>query len=509
MGFINAVLELGKLESAKAKKAGAKKSGETETQESEFDGIDDYLQLPIPLIEDETRSGKVIRVWLKVDADENFENTEAKELNVLGISKIDLVDYMAGSGDIDEKKRRYLYRDPVGSNTSWGFSPIYKLGLAKANVQKEMLGGNGQWFSDDKSRFYKLERRVLSDYEKTGCFSEGSTKRIMKDLEQQLGRLCEFWVDKKRSYLLLFGIDNNGSFLFPGEVPAFRNYFRTKLEENLSSGNISGNCALCGGGGTMANLDKIFKFATFDKVSFLPGASGGDGAKGKVFPVCGDCLSALSRGREVLDSSFLDGRTIQGVKIYVVPELLQGQKELNMVSDHTRDFISKGIGVEKQVFRRLSRQDNTIVFHFLFWEKNQAQERLHLMVEDVPPSRLKKLEGLWVECHRAHLWNSSENPDFDENSITLDQAIKNVYGVLFGLAGKSEQDKTVMRDRTLGILGKLLSGDKIETLEVKKLMVSRLPGLFADSEWLRFGGLKLRQMAAVLDLLSKSNGGGN
>lgn len=498
MGFINAVFELGRLESEKVKARG-----------TVSDEIDDYLQLPMPLIEDETRSGKVIRVWLKVEAAENAKNADTKELNVLGVSKIDLVDYMAGSGDIDEKKRHYLYRDPVGSNTSWGFSPIYKLGPAKADVRKEMLGGNGQWFSDDKSRFYKLERRVLSDYEKTGYFSEGSTERIMKDLEQQVGRLSEFWVDKKRSYLLLFGIDNNGSFLFPGEVPLFRNYFRNKLEENLSSGNISGTCALCGGGGSMVNLGKIFKFATFDKVSFLPGAADGKGVKERVFPVCGNCLSTLSRGREVLDSSFLDGRTIQGVKIYVVPELLQGRKELNMVSGHTRDFISKGIGVEKQIFRYLSRQDNTIVLHFLFWEKNQAQERLHLMVEDVPPSRLKKLEGLWVECHRAHLWNSSENHDFDENSITLDQAIKNVYGVLLGLAGKSEQDKAVMRDRTLGILGKLLSGDKIETLEVKKLMISRLPGLFADPEWLRFGGLKLRQMAAVLDLLSKSNGGGN
>lgn len=112
-----------------------------------------------------------------------------------------------------------------------------------------------------------------------------------------------------------------------------------------------------------------------------------------------------------------------------------------------------------------------------------------------------------MKCYRTYLWNSYENPDFDENKITLDQAIKNIFGVLSGLAGKSEQDKAVMRDRTIGILGRLLGGEIIDILEVKKLMVSRFAGLFADSEWLRFGGVRLRQMAAVIDFLINSNGG--
>lgn len=487
MGFINAVKELGVLEARKSEDSG-------------YEALDDYLQLPMPLIEDIERRGKVIRVWLNVD------DHVRDQLNVLGISKIDLVDYMAGGGKLEEQKRRYLYREPVGSNVSWGFSLVYKLGKAEANGMEKLTGKKGEWRSDDKSRFYKLERRVLLDYEKVGVFGEGSIERVMRDLERLVERIAELWSDKKRSYLLLFGIDSNGVFLYPGEVPEFRNYFNAKLEKNLGGGTASVACALCDGGGSMVNLDKIFKFATFDKVSFLPGASDGKGVKEKVFPVCADCFSALSRGREVLDGSFLDGRTIPGVKIYVVPELLRGEKELSMASDNTRDFIYSGIGVEKQVFRRLGRQDNSIVFHFLFWEKNQAQERLHLMVEDVPPSRLKRLEELWVECHRVFLWNSYEEPDFDEKNVTLDQAIRNVCGILSVLAGKSEQDKSVMRERTLGILGRLLGGDRIDVREVKQLMVSRFAGLFADPEWLRFGGVQLRRMAAVLDFLTKSNG---
>ncbi len=489
MGFINAVKELGELEARKSEGSGS-------------DELDNYLQLPMPIIENEEKKGKVIRIWLDV------EDRDHNPLEVRGISKIDLVDYLAGGLEADEQKRRYLYRDPVGSNVSWVFSPIYKLGKGEPDGAAKLIGEDGDWCSDTKSRFFKMEHRVLADYEKEDFWGEGSTERVMKALELQVDRIAELWNDKKRSYLLLFGIDDGGVFRYPGEISAFRGYFQAKLENNLGNGtsSSSGKCALCGGSGSMVNLDKVFKFATFDKVSFLPGASGGKGVKEKVFPVCGDCFAALSRGRQVLDASFLDGRTIPGLKIFVVPELLSGANRLDMASTHTREFIRKGIAVEKQLFRKLARQDESLVFHFIFWEKNQAQERLHLMVEDVPPSRLKRLETLWTECHRVFLWNSYEEPVFDPKNVTLDQGIRTTYAVLSSLAGKSDQDKSVMRERTLGILGRLLGGERVDVREVKQLMVSRFPGLFSDTEWLRFGGTNLRKMAAILDFLTRSNG---
>lgn len=92
LGFINATFDLGKLESEKAK-----------TRGGGADVIDDYLQLPMPIIEDEAKRGKVIRVWMKVESDESANDPETKELNVSGISRMDLVDYWAGSEEDDEK----------------------------------------------------------------------------------------------------------------------------------------------------------------------------------------------------------------------------------------------------------------------------------------------------------------------------------------------------------------------------------------------------------------------
>lgn len=491
MGFISAVKDLGELEIRKF--AG-----------SRSDELDNYLQLPLPMIQDEERAGKVIRIWLDVD------DPAHAPLDVKEIYKIDLVDYMPGALPEEEQKRRYLYRDPVGSNVNWSFSPIYKLGKAESDAANKLAGEDFQWELDKKSRFYKMKHRVLADFENEGVFTKGSTELIMEALVSQVNKISELWSNKKCSYLLLFGIYNRigNLFLYPGDIASFKDYFKKKLKFSLtkSASSTSGKCSICGEGGPMLNIDKIFKFATFDKISFLPGANGEKGSEEKVFPVGESCFAALSRGREVLDGSFLDVRTISGIKIYVIPELLLGINKLGMVSQNTQNFIKGGISVEKQLFRKLARQDNSLVFHFLFWEKNQAQERLHLMIEDVPPSHLKRLEALWSECHKIFLEDNPKGQAGESENATLDQGIRTTYGALSSLAGKSDQDKSVMKERTLGILGRLLGGDQVDVREVKQLMVSRFPGLFSDSKWLRFGGRELRKMAAVLDFLSRSNG---
>ena len=51
---------------------------------------------------------------------------------------------------------------------------------------------------------------------------------------------------------------------------------------------------------------------------------------------------------------------------------------------------------------------------------------------------------------------------------------------MLSLAGKSDQDKTVMRDKIIAIIGALLNGEKINVHEIKMLIVSRLAGLFSD-----------------------------
>ena len=78
-----------------------------------------------------------------------------------------------------------------------------------------------------------------------------------------------------------------------------------------------------------------------------------------------------------------------------------------------------------------------------------------------------------------------------------------------------------LRDQSLGMLGRLLSGKRVDPQWVKRLIVSRLPGLFADSEWVRSDKVKMdktktdspkrsrvetvRRWNAIVDFLYRAN----
>src|SRR5690606_11559689 len=106
-------------------------------------------------------------------------------------------------------------------------------------------------------------------------------------------------------------------------------------------------------------------------------------------------------GREYLDTHFCDRRTIWGINIYVAPELLFDLRSPMSLNAAFREFIRVGLRREESLFRSLARRDEALVYHFVFWEAQQAQERIHLMVEDVPPSHLKQLERVWTETAKV------------------------------------------------------------------------------------------------------------
>lgn len=132
MGFINATYELGKLVLNKL-------------NDPEFIDIESYLQLPMPVIEDKERSGRVIRIWLNV-IDSTTECIEVKS-----IEKIDISDYIKTTDleELSDMKRKLIYREPTRAATPWKFSPIYKLGKGSANSLSDLIGTKGSWQEDN------------------------------------------------------------------------------------------------------------------------------------------------------------------------------------------------------------------------------------------------------------------------------------------------------------------------------------------------------------------------
>ncbi|GHS94869.1 hypothetical protein AGMMS50276_08570 [Synergistales bacterium] len=505
MGFLNAIRDLGEMELNR------------HSGDDEFADIDSFLHMPIELIGEPSADedgkqkkvsrlpGKEIRIYLDVT------DPRADTLDVRGVKKIESADFWGGQETDDRaKKRRYLYREPSGSNVTWSFSPIYKLGKGVGDGRKALLGDNGDWRSDKNSRYFKLYKSVLRAFEDKGTFSPGSTDRIMEALVERVDELSEKWMEKKSSHILIFSPCDGVCFLYPLEVPSYLAYFRALLQTSTQSGGaVKGerilplrDCALCHSDATNAvNLDEIFAFATFDKKSFLPGLS--ESAKSKVFPICERCYKLLSEGRNVIDRDFTDSKTILGVNIYITPELLLNDANLKKVSGKTKDFVQLGLKNEQFLSERVLNQDDELVFHFVFWEKNQAQERLLLMIEDVPPSRLKYLEKLWDDTVKTA---NSEDIVSHSNRSTLQQAINEIRMAVMSLAGKNDGDTAILRDLLLDTIGRLMKDEPIDVYTVKSFAVSRLQGLFSDGEWLaRYGVSNMRRLQRIVDFLYRVN----
>lgn len=511
MGFIDALYALGRRE--------LERSGS-----GEFADVDSFCQMPMDLIESDEESarrlpGKELQVWLDVP------DPKAECLDVRGIRKIEVADFWGGGGDDRAKKRRYLYRDPVSPAAAWRYSPLYKLGGGVANGRQALVG-DGDWRNNKELRFFKLYNSMLRAFEEQGVFSPGSVDRIMEALVERVERLAELWSDKKRSYLLIFGASDTERFYYPVDTPAFLAHFRTRLagvsgaepkpaknKKNRQQHSVS--CGVCHESTSApVNLDKVFAFATFDKKSFLPGVEDGDASRAKVFPLCGDCYRILSEGRNVIDTKFLDAKSVYNVRIYTVPELLMGNVNRGHLEQKTKDFLRTGLQNAPFLAERVLEQEDSLTYHFVFWEQNQAQERLLLMVEDVPPSRLRRLGDLWRQtvsatglfARKGRFAPETDEAGADPNAATLYQGIRTIMGTLTGLAGKNDGDAAVLRDWLLGLIGRLLSGERVDVERVKGAVVSRLQGLCADSDWVaRYGVAAARRWNAIVDFLYRAN----
>lgn len=491
MGFLEGLLQTGRYYNLK-------------DEAEDLADIINYLELPLDIPSEKSdpkHRPQVIQIALDVS------DPEAIPLDVQGIKSLSLADYPGPFFKPEkEAKPAFLYKSPKGSNVTWGFSPIYRLGKGisdSENAEKALLSEDLSWKEDNQCRFYKLHKSVLADYEESGFFTKGSTERIMTSLVEGIEKIISLWSDRNRSYLMVFGILGESGFLFPGQIPAFKAYFRSKLTERQekSSPKKPQDCVLCHKKGAAGRtLDEVFKFSTFDKPGFLP-----DGNQNNIFnafPICEDCYSLLLRGLTEAENNFTTRIGISGVELLIIPEMIGQTTNLERLQQKFTNYIASGVARENQFFANITAQDASYVFHFLFTERKQAQIRLHRMVEDVPPSHFRKLLDLWNQSRHKIF------PQLDQVN-NLDSVIRQITAMVQSLAGKTEGEKEVMKSLALNLIADLFANAFIEVESLKRAAVARLPGLTADQEWLNerpySGAFKLERLLLLFEFLYTFN----
>lgn len=449
MGFIQAIRDLGNV--------------------GHSSGLDAYLKLPLQ------QEGIFIRVHLDV------EDSAATPLHVRGVLLLDAVHQDPHS----DMKSKYLYRDRVGANVSWGFAPIYKMGCPRTagrSAMPEWTGKGNPWQEDSQTHLYKIQNRLLRDYEKEGILSAGSTERIMADLEALLPPLLDA-IRPGKSHLVIFGAGQSGEFVYPGQIPAFVAYFRMKLAQALGDSQAeSRHCSLCGQVTTdYATLSHVFKFATTDKVNFLPGMDRDQ--ENLNFAVCRPCLAKISAGRERVERLLCNQHLVPGLQIWMIPES-NGQRGEDLAERVIAWLESQTGAVQRGkdqhapqpwTFQDLDLLSEACVFHLVVWEKNNAQELLHLMLEDIPVQRLVCLENTWNRVLEAV-------PGVMPQKMNLYRALRILYLVLDTLACRVESDRIFLRDFYLKVLAALFKGAPLPVHKFKSIVASRSARMAQDQE---------------------------
>ncbi|PNR99107.1 hypothetical protein X927_06685 [Petrotoga mexicana DSM 14811] len=486
MGFIDAVYTVGKEFSSK-------------TYE-----ITDYLTVPVRI-----DGSKEIRIYLKV-SNYNALKLQSEEENTIiplkieGVSKIDEVDFFAGNKDEQYKKLRYLYKEPPGSNTAWRYSPVLRLSKPKNNKEKN----RDAFLTGSKSYISKIEK-MIQDFEDLGFFEKGSVQKIINDLSNNdfVDRFLECYSDPKASYLIVFGVEDDGGFLYPGEVKLFQQYFLKKLNDELIKKNVSkkgGICDYCGKeSDILLNFDMIFPFATFDKVNFLPAIN--KNFSNKVYKYCKECFKTFSNAKTYIDYNFVDQSIINNIQIWIIPEFFTTDTNIrdDAFGDLKNYFWSDQYTKEKDLLDYITDPDYmdkpyTAVFHFLFLEQNQAQLVIHQMIEDVPLTRIQKLQKVWEET--VNLFSQKKKKD-----TQLSVAFKHIYRTLRHLVLKEDAEEKVMRTLAMEIIGKILSEERVETKTIKQNFVARIPKLMNDKVQNDYFNLTLNDFLLLIEFLNNYN----
>lgn len=219
-----------------------------------------------------------------------------------------------------------------------------------------------------------------------------------------------------------------------GDIPVFKkillyyfvnslHYSQTYKIHAISKNNV---CSVCKQNNKeVYGLVTTYTFYNIDKPGFVAGGFNRTDAW-KNYPVCLNCAIKLEAGKQYIDN-FLK-YNFYGFDYYVIPKLFQKDKTAEvypLLEDFRKDMDDDNVKIkteygnllsdtEENALEILANQGNYLNNNLLFYEKSNAAFRIILYIEDILPSRLKKLFEM-----KQHVDKKSIFKNFAEDGKSL------------------------------------------------------------------------------------------
>ena len=327
--------------------------------------------------------GKV--VLIKVDIDKN------------AFDGVELEDYDSS------KIQKYLFRGGVSQGPNP--TPIANIPNAKKGKSDEETRKNFE--SQIRKTF---ERKIQKWFDKhiniskeEGKFLE-SIKNILSDNKDKIIQKIESYIKdlhRKEGKLLTIKIKQNNEWKYIGDFEIFKESLKDiEKQKTIGISASDKDCSICGMQRALVSGDSsVFKFYTIDKPGFVTGGFD-ENLAWKNFPGCPECKLELEEGRKFIEENLAYG--FYGLRYFLIPKLLLGSIKVNYEVIGILLDSSKIVSLKDRVRKRrtsdktailaiLAGEKDILTLNFLFLSKEQSAERILLLIEDVFPSRIKKI----------------------------------------------------------------------------------------------------------------------
>lgn len=336
------------------------------------------------------REGRDLLSILVEDPD---SNGSYKKVITIVLEQKDKVFELAGveTEEYDSAKiMKYLYRS--GAANGADLSPTARLTEPEGTFDRKILG----WFNildDRKTKLTDEEKAFLSGIRDVLKENAGYIKEEILAIREK--------TPKKEKMVVTLKIKNQNTAKYVGDFPVFREFLKIQVNDKDSSISAKDKiCSICGEkkATVFGNLD-VYAFYTLDKPGYIIGGFN-ESKAWRNFPVCPKCKLALEEGKKFVESNLTF--RFCGIRYNLIPKFILG--ECGITDDIIDIFTSTSriVSLKQKVMERITNDDeeildalkdlkDVITLNFLFIQKSNAAERILLNIEDVFPSRIRKI----------------------------------------------------------------------------------------------------------------------
>ncbi len=382
---------------------------------------------------------------------------------------------------------KYLYRK--GSSRGADITPTSKFaGDMEKTFNNKILKCMGNIEkSADTLGFNSDEKEIIGKIEKT---LSSKKQDIIKNLMEQSEDLIQ-----NEGCILTLVFEKNGSKRYIGDLDLFKKVLKNQTKEKYykkygetSLGRYQ-YCSVCHQRkNEVYGFVNTYNFYTTDKPGFVTGGFKQKDAW-KNYPVCYDCAVSLESGKKYLNQNL--SFTFYGFRYLLIPKFLnRGMMEETMKilensynqkasellkASFERKYINRLTSAESEIFDLIKDYKDYVSFDLLFYAEKQAEFKILLHVEDVLPSRFKKLFDIKARLDEIDIFKKQISENNGKRLVIFN------FGILRDFFPQISRLRTYNK-HFLEIAGKIFSLKPIDYHFIIQAVVRKLKSVFVQGK---------------------------